>query len=50
MQNDENDVMTFEFSQNVFPEFRKFSDKNICYYSKRVKNLPLLVLETRMLE
>ena len=36
MQNDENDVVTFEFFLNVFPKFREFSDKNICYYSKRL--------------
>ena len=27
--------MPFQFSLNVFTEFSKFSDKNICYYNKR---------------
>ena len=26
---------TFDFSLNVFTKFNKFSDKNICHYSKR---------------
>ena len=30
----------FEFSLNVFREFTKFSDKNICHYSKKRSNLP----------
>ena len=27
----------FEFSLNVFREFTKFSDKNICHYSKKAR-------------
>ena len=30
----DNYKILFEFSLNVFTEFSKFSDKNICHYSK----------------
>ena len=32
-----NVFLLFEFSQNVFIEFSEFSDKTICYYSKRTR-------------
>ena len=32
-----NDRTTIEFSLNVFTEFAEFSDKNMYYYSKRVR-------------
>ena len=31
-----------------FTKFAKFSDKNICHYSKKASNLPPLMEETRL--
>ena len=35
-------LITIEFSLNVFTEFNKFGDKNICHYSKRAQTCYLL--------
>ena len=37
IQTTQKSVILIEFSLKVFPEFSKFSDKNICRYSKTTR-------------